>query len=52
MNAIKNSVTFQNSSKSLFFEKNSIKHPKIAKCHENWNMLGNILLTINEETFF
>ena len=38
--------------KIVVFGKNSIKHPKITKYHQNLDMLGNMLLTINAETFF
>ena len=36
----------------VFGKKNSIKHPKLTKYHQNLDMLGNMLLTINVETFF
>ena len=36
---------------NLCFWKNIIKHPKITRYHQNLDMLGNMLLTINTETF-
>ena len=33
------------------FGKNCIKHPKITKYHQDLDMLGNMLLTINEKIF-
>ena len=38
--------------KFIVFGKNSIKHPKITKCHQNFDMFGNMLPIINAETFF
>ena len=38
--------------KFIVFGKNSIKHPKVTKCHQNFDMFGNMLLRINAETFF
>ena len=35
LNTVKNSVTFQKSSKSLFFEKMVIKYPKMNDTHQN-----------------
>ena len=37
--------------KIVVYGKNSIKHPKITKYHQNLDMLGNMLLTINAKTF-
>ena len=36
--------------KIVVFGKNSIKHPKITKCH--LDIVGNMLFAINAETFF
>ena len=33
------------------FGKNCIKHPKITKYHQDLDMLGNMLLTINAKIF-
>ena len=38
--------------KFVVFGKNSIRHPKISKCRGNFDMLGNMLITMNTETFF
>ena len=38
--------------KIVTFGKNSIKHSKMTKCHQNLDILGNMLFTINAEMFF
>ena len=36
----------------MFFEKNSITHPEITKCHQNWGMRGQYVTCNTFSHFF